>query len=69
MTIHEGSDFIYSNPRSKIVVEIVIIINTSMETQSSKIDIVKHGGLLALKSIVGWWNGRAIMVGWWLQSL
>ncbi|KEH41541.1 hypothetical protein MTR_1g052130 [Medicago truncatula] len=36
MLIHEGSGLIYSNPRGQIVVEIVIIINTSMETQSSK---------------------------------
>jgi len=34
--IHEGSDLIYSNPRGHMVAEIVLIINSSMETQSSK---------------------------------
>jgi hypothetical protein len=38
------------------VVEIVTIINTyQWEHNLVKINIVKHGGLLALLSIVGWW--------------
>jgi len=40
-----------------------------METQSSKNRKCQNGGLLALLSIVGWWNRKASMVGWWLQSL
>jgi len=36
MIIYGGNELIYSNPRCHIVVEIVIVINTSMETQYSK---------------------------------
>jgi len=34
--IREENDLIYTNLRRQIVVEIVIIINTLMETQSNK---------------------------------
>jgi len=67
--IHEGNDLIYSNPRGQIVVEIVTIINTyQWEHNLVKINIVQHGGLLALLSIVEWWKWKASMVEWWMQS-
>lgn len=37
MILHERNDLIYTNLRGKITYEIVVVINTSMETQSGKI--------------------------------
>jgi len=65
MIIHEDNDLIYTNLRSQIVVEILLVINTTMETHLVKIDIAIHGVLFGLKSIVGWWNGKTSMVGCW----
>jgi len=65
MMVHEDNDLIYTNLIGQIEVEIIIVINTTMETHLVKIDIAKHGVLFGLKSIVGWWNGKTSMVGWW----
>jgi len=50
--IHEGSGLIYSNPRGHMVAEIVLIINTSMETQSSKCQTWWLVGLIVNSRVV-----------------
>jgi len=50
--IHEGSDLIYSNPRGHMVAEIVLIINTSTETQSSKCQTWWLVGLIVNSRVV-----------------
>ncbi|KEH33093.1 hypothetical protein MTR_3g022752 [Medicago truncatula] len=46
------SDLIYSNPRGYMVAEIVLLINTSMETQSSKCQTWWLVGLIVNSRVV-----------------
>ena len=59
MMIHNENDLIYTNLRGQIVVEIVIVINTRMETQSSKNRYCQTWWLVWLKfnsMVVEWEN-------------
>jgi len=68
--IHEENDPSYIDLKAQIVVEIVIVINTSMETQSNKNRYCQTWWLVWLK-INSWMveYGKTSMVGWWSCKL